>query len=247
MTTRRGEHLPWRELSDHSVGNLIIAALADMAGGFCEGVEQAGRFLRIKGRVYPAATQSLTLVVSYADGSVVRGESLVREVGKTVSRVDIEPSDAVAPAGVMCAIEGADLVVLSPGSLFTSLIPALSGGGVREALGEFGGPVVYAANIMTQPGETEGFALSDHLRAISEHAGAIITDVVAHSGGLAEEVLMRYREEGASAVQMDREEVGRLGVRLHEAPLLSGSAQEGVRHDPERLAEEVCEAALVRL
>src|SRR5918994_4189456 len=79
------------DLSDHSVGNIIIAALADMAGGFCEGVEQAARFLRVKGRVYPAATESLTLVVSHADGTLTRGESVVYEVGKAVSRVEVEP------------------------------------------------------------------------------------------------------------------------------------------------------------
>src|SRR5215210_1393950 len=111
------------DLSEHSVGNIIIAALADMAGGFCEGVEQAARFLRIKGRVYPAATESLTLLVTHADGSVTRGESVVREVGKAVARVEVEPAGAAAPPGVISAIEGADVVVLSPGSLFTSTIP----------------------------------------------------------------------------------------------------------------------------
>ena len=87
------------DLSDHSVGNIIIAALADMAGGFCEGVEQAARFLRIKGQVYPAATESLTLVVDHADGTVTRGELVVREVGKRVARVEVEPSGAEAPPG----------------------------------------------------------------------------------------------------------------------------------------------------
>src|SRR5919106_2575438 len=110
------------DLSEHSVGNIIIAALADMAGGFCEGVEQAGRFLRIKGEVYPAATQSLTLVVTHSDGTLTRGESVVREVGKAVARVEVEPSGAAAPPGVISAIQAADVVVMSPGSLFTSLI-----------------------------------------------------------------------------------------------------------------------------
>ena len=233
------------DLSDHSVGNIIIAALADMAGGFCEGVEQAGRFLRIKGRVYPAATESLTLVVSHADGTRTRGESVVREVGKAVSRVEVEPSGAAAPPGVISAIQAADVVVMSPGSLFTSLIPALLGGGVREALASFPGPVVYAANAMTQPGETTGFTVSDHLLALVRHAGPVVTDVLVHSGGLAEVAIARYRAEGASPVEVDREEIERLGVRLREADLLSEGAE--VRHDPDRLAEEVCEVGLVRL
>ena len=235
------------DLSDHSVGNIIIAALADMAGGFCEGVEQAARFLRIKGHVYPAATESLTLVVSHTDGTITRGESVVREVGKAVSRVEIEPAGAAAPPGVISAIEAADVVVLSPGSLFTSLIPALLGGGVREALASFPGPVVYAANAMTQPGETTGFAVSDHLRALRRHVGPVATDVLVHSRILPEGLISRYKAEGAAPVEVDREEIGKLGVRLREADLLSDRVEAGVRHDPDQLAEEVCEAALVRL
>jgi uncharacterized cofD-like protein len=235
------------DLSDHSVGNLIIAALADMAGGFCEGVEQAARFLRIKGRVYPAATESLTLVVTHADGTVTRGESVVREVGKAVARVEVEPAGAVAPSGVLSAIERADVIVLSPGSLFTSTIPAMLGAGTREALAGFAGPVVYAANAMTQPGETVGFALSDHLRALADHVGPVVTDVLVHSGELPEELVARYEAEGAAPVEVDRGEVARFGVRLREAILLAEDSGGGVRHDPDRLAEEACEVALVRL
>ena len=237
------------DLAEHSVGNIIIAALADMAGGFCEGVEQAARFLRIKGQVYPAATESLTLVVTHADGTLTRGESVVREVGKAVARVEVEPAGAVAPSGVLCAIERADVIILSPGSLFTSTIPALLGAGTREALASFAGPVVYAANVMTQPGETVGFALSDHLRALAEHVGPVVTDVLVHSGELPEELVARYEAEGAAPVEVDRGEVARFGVRLHESMLLAEDcgSEAGARHDPERLAEEACEVALVRL
>jgi uncharacterized cofD-like protein len=234
------------DLNDHSVGNIIIAALADMAGGFCEGVEQAGNFLRIEGRVYPAATESLTLVVRHTDGSVSRGETVAREVGKGVSSVCIEPAGAVAPHGVVEAIEAADLVVLSAGSLFTSTIPALLGCGVREALAAFSGPVLYVANVMTQSGETDGFSLPDHLRAIADHAGPILTDVLVHGDKLPDELVARYAAEGAMPVEFDRESVELLGVRVREAPLLSEDTGGGVRHDPDRLAEEVCGAALVR-
>jgi uncharacterized cofD-like protein len=148
---------------------------------------------------------------------------------------------------VVSAIEGADVVVLSPGSLFTSTIPALLGAGTREALAGFAGPVVYAANAMTQPGETVGFSLSDHLRALSDHVGPVVTDALVHSGGLPEELLARYEAEGAAPVEVDRGEISGLGVRLRETVLLAEDAGGGARHDPDRLAEEVCEAALVRL
>ncbi len=235
------------DLNDHSVGNIIIAALSDMAGGFCEGVEQAARFLRIKGRVLPAATESLTLVVRYADDTVTHGESVVGTVGKKVSEIAVEPADAEAPPGVLEAIEEADVVVLGPGSLFTSTIPALLGGGVREALADFAGPVIYVANVMTQGGETSGFTVSDHLRALTRHAGVTVTDVLVHSGELPEELLRRYEAEEAARVEVDLDALDEMGVRVLEAQLLSADSRPGVRHDPQRLAEEVCRAVLVRL
>jgi uncharacterized cofD-like protein len=235
------------DLNDHSVGNIIIAALADMAGGFCEGVEQASRFLRIKGRVFPAAMESLTLVVRYADGTVTRGESVVHETGKQVSEVAVEPSGVPAPKGVIEAIEGADVLVLGPGSLFTSTIPALLGGGVREAIEDFTGPVVYVANVMTQQGETGDFTVSDHVRAIVEHVGPVVTDVLVHAGDLPPGTLARYEAEDATPVVVDRESLREMDLRWTEKELLSAENSDGVRHDPELLAKEVCEAVLVRL
>ena len=171
----------------------------------------------------------------------------MRQVGKAVSSVAVEPEGAKAPSAVICAIEAADVIVLSPGSLFTSTIPALLGGGVREALSRFGGPVLYAANVMTQPGETVGFTLSEHLLALGGHIGPVVSDVLVHCGELPAELVGRYEAQGASAVEVDREEVEKLGIGVREANLLSEEMSAGVRHDPERLAKEVCEAALVRL
>jgi uncharacterized cofD-like protein len=227
------------DLRDHSVGNIIIAALSEMSGGFCQGVEQAGRFLQIKGRVLPAATESLTLLVRYSDGSVSRGESTVREHGRAVSAVTAEPPGAPAPKPVIKAIGDADVVVLSAGSLFTSTIAALLGGGVGDALADFSGPVVYVANLMTEPGETEGFALSDHLRAIARHVGPVVSDVLVDTKSLAAGVLRRYREQGAEPVEVDREGIAQLGVRLHEGPLHGEPPGDQLRHDPERLARAI--------
>jgi uncharacterized cofD-like protein len=239
------------DLNDHSVGNIIIAALADMAGGFCEGVEQASRFLRIKGRVFPAAMESLTLVVRYADGTVTRGESVVHETGKQVSEVAVEPSGVPAPSGVIEAIEGADVLVLGPGSLFTSTIAALLGGGVKEALEDFTGPVIYVANMMTQQGETGDFTVSDHVRAITDHVGPVVTDVLVHAGNLPRDTprdtLARYEAEDATPVVVDRESLREMGLRVKEKDLLSKHSSGGIRHDPGLLAREVCEAVLVRL
>ena len=227
------------DLRDHAVGNIIIAALTDISGGFCEGVRQAARLLRVTGSVYPAATESLTLVVHYADGSVTRGESAMREVAPAVSRVTVEPAGAAAPPEVIRAIRTANLVVLAPGSLFTSTIPALLGAGVREALASFTGPVVYAANVMTQPGETVGFTVSDHVRAITEHVGPVVTDVLVPSERLPHRALSRYRAQGAMPVEIDRDEIDRLGISIREARLISEGTSGQVRHDPDRLARAI--------
>jgi uncharacterized cofD-like protein len=231
------------ELRDHSVGNLIIAALAEMSGGFAQGVEQAGRFLRIKGSVQPAATESLSLILHHTDGSITRGESTPRAPGRPIQRVTIEPPDAEAPVAVIQAIERADLVVLSPGSLFTSTIASMLGARVPQALAEFRGPVIYVANVMTQPGETVGLTLADHLRAIADHVGPVVTDVLVHANSLPPSVLARYRAEGAEPVRLDSKRVERLGVRVHTARLLPDRVVAEARHDPDRLATAVLQLA----
>jgi uncharacterized cofD-like protein len=140
------------------------------------------------------------------------------------------------------------VVVLSSGSLYTSTIPSLLGRGTQEALKGFTGPILYVANMMTQPGETTGFAVSDHLRAIADHVGPVVTDVLVHSGEFPEGTVERYEAGGAAPVAVDREEIKTLGVRVRESGLISHrDFGRGVRHDPRRLAEEVREVALVRL
>lgn len=229
------------ELRDHAVGNLIIAALCEMSGGILEGVEQAGRFLRIRGAVLPATTESVTLIMYHKDGSLTRGESTPRDPHQAIQRVTIEPYGALAPAAVIEAIRRADVAVLSSGSLFTSTIPSLLGWGTSRALADFGGPVIYVANMMTQPGETIGLKLSDHLRAIAEHVGPVVTDVLVHSEQLPAPLLSRYHREGAEPVVVDREQTMSLGVRLHSARLLPDPVGVEARHDPDRLARSLLE------
>jgi uncharacterized cofD-like protein len=153
--------------------------------------------------------------------------------------VAVEPVGAAAPSEVIQAIHTANVAVLAPGSLFTSTFPALLGAGVREALASFRGPVVYAANLMIQPGETVGFTVSDHLRAIMEHLGAVVTDVLVPSDRLPQRAVSRYRAEGAMPVEIDRAEIERLGIRIREARLLPKRMSVHVRHDPQRLARAV--------
>ncbi len=224
-----------KELRGHAVGNLIIAALAEMAGDFAAGIDLAGRMLDTWGHVYPAASERVALIFEHLDGSITRGESTIGTSLSPVRRVAIAPARTPAPPPVIDALAEAELIVLSSGSLFTSTIPSVLGAGVAEALAAVRVPVVYVANVMTQLGETTGFKLSDHVRAIVEHAGPVISDVLVDDRELPAATVARYAAEGGAPVAFDRDAVQRLGVRVHAARLLPELDDAEVRHDPGRL------------
>ncbi len=220
------------ELDGHPLGNLIVAGLAGMSGDLVAGVESACRMLDVRGAVYPAACDALTLELHARDGAVLYGESAVAGRRGALARIEAVPPVAAAPAGVLAAIAGADAVVLSAGSLFTSTIAALLGSGTREALGRFRGPVLHVANLSEQSGETGGLTVAGHVRAIAAHAGPRITDVlVAQEAGF------------PGAVRVDDRALARLGASVHRSPLLGAGAS---RHDPGRLADAVLAVAAGR-
>jgi uncharacterized cofD-like protein len=145
---------------------------------------------------------------------------------------------------IACFRQEADVVILRPGSLFRSTKSALLGG-IKEALGVLGGPVVYVASLRIQLGETGSFTVSDQLRVIADHVGKLVLDVLVYSGEVTGTLVKRYEAEGVALVAVDREESGALGVRLREAGLISREASSEVRHDASRLVEEVREVAFV--
>jgi len=222
-------------LEGHALGNLIIAGLAESSGDLTAGVESAARLLGVRGAVYPAAHSALTLVLHTADGIALIGESSVASLDGSLARVEAAAPGSAAPPGVLRAIAAADAVVLSAGSLFTSTIAALLGSGTREALAGFAGPVVYVANLWTQPGETAGLTLADHVRAIAGHGGPRVTDVVVPSEPPA--------AQGATPVAIDEAALERLGVTVRRASLLPPSAEPAIHHDGGRLAQAVLAVA----
>jgi uncharacterized cofD-like protein len=164
-------------LSGHAVGNLLIAALSDIEGGFEAGVRRMNEVLAVRGRVVPAAPVPLNLHAELLDGSTVDGQSSVARA-KGIGRVWVTPRQARATPDALAAIAAADLVVIGPGSLFTSLLPSLLLPEIRDAVRAAAAPCVYVANVATQVGETEGYSLSDHLDALVKHLGEGIVDVV---------------------------------------------------------------------
>lgn len=225
-------------LEGHSLGNLLLAGLTDTFGDFQKGIEKVSKVFAIRGKVFPSTLEQVVLMADFEDGSCIKGETAVRDTLGKIKRVYLEPSDCTPVPEAMRALEEADLIVLGPGSLYTSVLPNLLVAGLREKIRKVSAPCVYVCNVMTEKGETDGYRVSDHLKAILDHCGPGFVDaVLANKGAVAESSLRRYVREDAVPVISDPKEVEQLGAKYFEAPLV----REGdvVRHDSNRLAKEL--------
>ena len=232
-------------LKGHSFGNLFLAALTKVTGDFPEAVRLCSEVLAIRGRIFPATSQLVTLRAELASGREVRGETRISRSRGRIRRVRLEPRRVKPLAGALEAIRAADLIVLGPGSLYTSIIPNLLVAGVAEAIRKAQATRVYIANIMSQPGETDGYSVADHVRAIYEHAGGPIFDwVVINNQEISPKLLKRYRAEGAEPVRVQVDELQKLGVRcVFDHLVAEGNV---VRHDPARLTRLLLEEFVAR-
>jgi uncharacterized cofD-like protein len=214
-------------LRGHNFGNLFLTALTAVTGDFAEAVRAASHVLAIRGRIFPSTTEATSLVAALEDGRLVRGETSISSADARIRRVFLDPPGVPAPEEALDALKHADLVLIGPGSLYTSIIPNLLVPGVAEALASTDALVVYLSNAMTEPGETTGYDLKDHVDALFAHApGLRLSYVLANREPIDEDALARYREEGAFPVSVSG---AHLPCPLVLEPLLQmGSA---VRHD----------------
>ncbi len=226
-------------LRDHAVGNLLIAALTAISDGdFQAAVRRAGQVLNIRGEVLPSTTERVGLRGEMEDGSIVDGETAIAHAGKRIRRVFITPGDACAPAEVVEAIRLADIVVMGPGSVFTSVVPNLLVKGIPEALAATRALKVYVCNVMTQPGETDGFSASDHVKAIEAHVPRPVFDrVLVNTDIPRRELLEKYRQTGSVLVEPDCDRLRSLGYRPMPGSFVSET--DVVRHDPSKLAQAI--------
>lgn len=170
------------DLNGHSLGNLLLAALYDSRGGMHEGLEAAAQLLAVSGKVVPVSNdKSLFLMGETVSGHILRGESEVGHAPDPLRRVWIEPEVAVAGEAALEAILQADLIVIGPGSLYTSIIPNFLLGGVAEALEASSAPKVFVCNVATQPHETDGYSVAEHLRVFQAHSGVSLTHLVVNN------------------------------------------------------------------
>ncbi|MBF2126211.1 gluconeogenesis factor YvcK family protein [Staphylococcus schleiferi] len=233
-------------ISGHSVGNLLIAALTNITNDFGHAVKELSKILNIKGRVIPSTNSSVALNAEMEDGEIVTGESNIPRKHKKIKRVFLEPADVKPMDEAVVALREADLIVLGPGSLYTSVISNLCVNGIAEAIVESDAKKLYVSNIMTQPGETDEYTVTDHIRAIHQQLGANVIDfVIANQLPFSQEILQKYEDKGAKPVYCDEEVLKEQGVQLVTGEHLAEITEhEYVRHRTEILAEMIYEIAL---
>ncbi len=227
------------ELGGHSLGNLIIAGEEQMEGSFDRAIEETSKLLNIRGRVIPSTLKNTNLVARLEGGKILTGESSLSDHPKRIE--DIELEEAASPyQPAIKEIRAADLIILGPGSLFTSLIPNLLVDRVAGEIRRSDAKKFYVTNIMTEPGETENFTAADHLEALSSYLEPDILDyVVVNVGGADKQLLSRYAQEGAELVEADLVDHNTYGVDLLLDDLVDTVELEGkktVKHDHDRLA-----------
>jgi uncharacterized cofD-like protein len=223
------------EFEGHNFGNLFLAAMTEMTGDFQLAVRAMSRILAVKGKVLPATLEDVVLEASLEDGRIIRGEHLIPEARGKIRDVRLIPPDAPALEEALDEIAAADLVILGPGSLYTSVIPNLLVQGITRAIRSSRALKFYVVNLMTQPGETDGYSAADHVRAILRVGGPGFLDVVVvNVGQVPPGVEQRYVEEGRHLVDPSLDTLGEFGVSVVTADF--SAPGELARHDPDKLA-----------
>ncbi len=222
-------------LKGHSFGNLFLAALSHVTGDFVRAVRVSSEVLAIRGRIFPSTNQLVALEAVTKDGKRIAGESRISRASAPIRRVRLVPRRVKPLPEVLQAIARADIILMGPGSLYTSVIPNLLVSGVADAIRKSHATRIYISNLMTQPGETVGYTAADHVRAILAHGGKGLIDcVILNNGQFAPEVERRYRAQGAYPVLADVPHLERMGLRCIEDNMLEQHGK--VRHNGPRLA-----------
>jgi uncharacterized cofD-like protein len=226
-------------LRDHNFGNLLIAAMSQISGGdFEQAIRQTSRVLNIRGRVLPSTLQHVCLRAEMEDGSFVDGETNIAHSPLKIKRISLHPADAHSLDEVVEAIELADIIVIGPGSVYTSIIPNLLVRGIPEALIRSKAKKVYICNVMTQPGETDGMSASDHVKAIAAHVPRpVFNYVMVNTASPSLELLVKYRQTGSILVEADRDRIKSMGYKAIAGNFINQT--DVVRHDSAMLAEAI--------
>lgn len=234
------------ELAGHSLGNLLLLAVTEMCGDFSVAVEKMNHLLSIRGRVLPVTTEGISLRGKTLSGHEVKGELDISEHGHELKEIWLEPVNAKPLQDVIAAVDDADVILLGPGSLFTSVIPNLLLQDFAEKLRVSDKPKIYICNLMTQPHETQGMNIVQHLEWVSAALGCVPDFIIANSDNIPQDIIQAYKKEGAVPLYLDyhqRDTINNMGCIYIEAPIMSvfNSPSEGrvARHDSQKLASVI--------
>jgi uncharacterized cofD-like protein len=228
------------ELGGHSFGNLFLAALTEVTGDFTEAIRLSSEILASKGHIFPATISDVRLVAELEDGSLVSGETQISKSSQAIRHLRLEPERCLPLPQVLKAIRSADVITVGPGSLYTSILPNLLVAQVARVIGQSHATKIFVNNLMTQPGETDGYTARAHLDTVREYAPEIHFDfVVVNDRRISKEQAERYAAEGAYQIGIDDpiEDALDQTTEIVRADLLD--AGEKVRHNADRLAEVV--------
>lgn len=225
------------ELAGHSFGNLFLTVMTRLTGDFEKAIKEVSKVLALRGRVIPSTLEDVTLVADFNDGSTVCGEEQIPRARKAINRVRLSAEHPAATQDALNAIKQAQIIILGPGSLYTSIIPNLLIKEITHEIAKSEALKVYVCNVMTQPGETDGYTVSDHISALVKHSHPRILDYcLVNNGEVPADVLRRYSKDKSLLVVNDRKKAEGLGYRVVEEDF-SMIVDGVVRHDSEKLAK----------
>ena len=227
-------------LEGHSFGNLFLTALCSITGDMVRAVKESSNVLSIRGRVLPSTLDDMKLVAEMEDGRIIHGESNIPEAHGKIKRLFTDPQHCKALDDVISAIRDAELIILGPGSLYTSVIPNLLIEEISHEIAKSNAKKIYVCNIMTQPGETDGYSVCDHINAIMKHAGSKkVIDAVLVNDFMPSNLAKKYQIAGSYPVKLDLDNLKKLGVKLVTRKLIEDSKEGLVRHSSNRVARAI--------
>lgn len=223
-------------IGGHPLGNLLIIAMKELTGDIRTAVDRLRKLFNIKGKILPVTTEKVVLMAEKENGKIVEGESHIPVIGEKIKRVYYK-DEVEAPEENLKALEEADLIIFGIGSLYTSIIPNLLLKGIKESLKKSKAKKIYICNAMQQPGETEGYTVSDHIKAINDNIGeGVIDSVIVDPRDIPQDILVRYKSMNSDKVELDREKIKEYNVNLIERDILEIDPKGMVRHHPYKLS-----------
>lgn len=226
------------DLNGHPVGNLILTALANMNGNLSTGIESLSKVFNLKGRVLPLTEDNVTLKAKMEDNSIIEGEHNITDSPKKIKEVYYKEKVTTNPL-VLDAIKDTDLIILSMGSLYTSLIPDLIPNDIKKAIKDSKAKIMYVCNMMTQPGETDNFKASDHIKTINKYLKRNVDIIVVNDGDISQDIIDKYKvDEQKDKVIFDKEELKKLKLKIIHNNYVDTSTGM-IRHKVDKLALDI--------